>query len=63
MKNGFSLACKLFPASSLVPVKGSDGMPLRFETREATEAERTRISISTSSSIAGGGPYYFVVEM
>ena len=62
MKNGFALHCKLFPASPLVPVKGHDGSELRFETREAAEAERRRLS-GLSSPVAGGGPYYFVVEV
>jgi len=58
--NGFTLVARRFPASPLVPVRGADGKPMRFPTREEAQAEATRLNSRMSRNVPGGGPSYFV---
>lgn len=60
--NSWSLVCKLFPASPLVPVTDGNGKRLRFDAEFEARVECTELNKRSSSAVAGGGPYYFVVQ-
>lgn len=60
--NTWSIVCKLFPASSLVPVTDGNGKRLRFDTEADARTECNELNKRSSSSVAGGGPYYFVAQ-
>lgn len=61
MKN-WSIVCKAYPASPLIPVHDGEGLQLTFETESEAQEHRDRFIKSFSGSMPGGGPYYFVVK-
>lgn len=60
--SAWTVVVKLYPASELVACLDPAGRPVRFADRAAAEGYRDACrALSRRGSMAGGGPYYFVV--
>jgi hypothetical protein len=59
--NTWTIVTKLYPGSSLFPVKDEKGKPFKFTSKEAAQLECSRLTAGVSGRSPGGGPYYFVI--